>query len=972
MLLFPWAMLSAQVTINEISICNVNGELDPNYDYTGWIELYNNSDAAIQVRDLYFSDEAATPLKYQIDTDRVLPAKGYAVVWLNDEIINAQTGYALDTDADDGGFLSVSAKDGTLYDSMNYTEQFPNVSYGRPADGDVVSPLVYFIENTFGKSNNGSAIGTETLKTPAFSAASGFYDKTLSVSITCPTEGAAIYYTTDSSEPTTQSTLYTGAIPIEKTTVLRARAFKDGLLKGLIGTATYLINERKPASLPVAFLTCDPVNLYDDMIGIYCVGTNGIVLTVSNPKANYNQDWTRWAHFEYTNGEGVNVNQSIGIGINGNATRGYAQKSFKLKARTRYGENRFDVPIFPTREGLRYKSILLRNGGQYNTSIQLIHDACLQSLADVTPLDYQASTPVVVYLNGAYWGIYNMRERKNEDMIYSHYGSDDTTFDMIEFNWRAVVAHGNKTRFDSFEQFVNAADFTKEEDYAQACALMDIDNFLYYMAIEILLKNDDWPNNNQLMFSSNLPGGRWKWILQDLDKCLVDNKSVNKLKEMISSTSTLLSTKLIVKLLANEAFKDEYITVQSLVAGSVYAPARFETRLGEFKKAIQAEYPYYQTQWPEQGKNNLETFTKYKIGDQKQACSQIYDHLKENFALGNIHALTINSNQAECPVLFNKRQIPVLPYEGKWFEGKSLLLQAPLYHKKQKFAFWEITDSQGNQIKQTETTLNLLVDKDMSVKAVYEPAEMVGRSGLFINELSANNAAFVDNAYKYEDWVEIYNASDEAIDLAGYYVSNDKNKPTMSQLGTTDAKSSTIPAGGYGIIWCSKKPERGVMHTNFKLAKEGGSVYLSRLDEQNQVVLVDSVCYAYHEETNSFGRYPDGAGTLYLFGTTTFKKMNQYSMYSEVGYTEDFPLVTAIQTPDALDRPTVYMTTNHQLYVHCPEGRLVKIVSLNGALIGMHPLTQEHTYIDLASLPQGLYVVIVESAKERWGYKIVR
>lgn len=104
-------------------------------------------------------------------------------------------------------------------------------------------------------------------------------------------------------------------------------------------------------------------------------------------------------------------------------------------------------------------------------------------------------------------------------------------------------------------------------------------------------KNGDWPNNNQTLFCPHSEGGKWKWILQDLDKCLENGNATNKLQSLIESTSTLLSTKLIVYLLNNENFKDEYITVQSLVAGSVYAPERFKTRLNEMKRLLSQSIP---------------------------------------------------------------------------------------------------------------------------------------------------------------------------------------------------------------------------------------------------------------------------------------------------------------------------------------------------------------------------------------------
>lgn len=963
----------AQLMINEISISNVNRELDPNYDYSGWIEIYNSSDNNIDLKNVYFSDEEGNPLKYKLSSNRLVPAKGYEVVWLNDEIASPATGYFLDTDADDGGFLSISDKSGNVYDTLTYPHQYTNISYGHSIDADKESPLVYFQQPSFKSSNDGVAVATEVVETPKISQKSGFYDAAINVEISCKTKDAQIYYTTDASEPTKESNLYTGPISVNTTTTIRSRAFKDEYLDGLIATATYMINERKPESLPVVFLTTSRENLYDDMTGIYCVGTNGIILTSATPKANYNRDWTRWAHFEmFDEDRDIHVNQPIGLAISGNATRGYDQKSFKIKGKIRFGKKRFDYPLFPTREGLRYKSFLLRAGGQYYNAVQLIHDATIQSLADVTPLDYQASTPAVVYLNGEYWGIYNLRERKNKDMVYSHYGISETDVDIIEYSWRAVAATGNKDRINELDAFAKSSDFSNDDNYAKMCEMIDIDNFLYYMAIELLIKNNDWPNNNQQTFCPHRDGGKWKWILQDLDKALEANPA-NKLKELIESTSTLLSTKLIVYLLQNEKFKEDYITVQSLVAGSVYSPSRFAARLSTMKKAIEAEYPYYQKKWPEQGKNNLEKATKKTIGLEAQSVEKIYEYMQENLSLGAVHSLSIDASQANVPLLFKNRRIPILPYEGKWFENKMLVLQAPLYDKNKKFVAWEATS--GSSVRSIETTtMELLLTGDTKIKAIYEETDMVRRSGLYINEISADNATYVDEKYKYEDWVEIYNSSNEPIDLSEYYFSNDKNELSLFHFPNENKEKTLIPANGYGIIWCSKNPERGPLHTSFKLPKDGGSIYLSKENTDGTIALVDSICYPAHDQSVSFGRYPDGTETLVTFSVPSFKQMNLYSPYNIPGYTEDYPLVTGVEDIRLTDElhPLVYKAQNDYLYVKSLEKVRLQIISINGNVWYREDGMENEYALDVVKFPHGMYVVILESECERWIYKFIR
>ena len=330
-------------------------------------------------------------------------------------------------------------------------------------------------------------------------------------------------------------------IQIDTTVTIRACSFKEGCFDGLVFTNTYMINERKPESLPVVFLTTSDENLYDDSLGIYCVGTNGIKLTSQNPVANYNRDWTRWGNIEYYDeSRNLYINQQTGISISGNASRGYPQKSFKLKGRSRFGTKRFDYPLFPVRESLRYKSFLLRAGGQYYNTVQLVHDALIQSVAQVTGIDFQAALPAVVYLNGEYWGIYNLRERKNKDYIYSHYGLSERDVNIVEYAWKATSSAGNLNQWKEFESYILSADLTDKSVYSRVCDMMDIDNFLYYMSVQIMAKNNDWPNNNQQIFKSLSEDGKWKWMLQDLDKCFEDNKKRNILKEMQESESTFL------------------------------------------------------------------------------------------------------------------------------------------------------------------------------------------------------------------------------------------------------------------------------------------------------------------------------------------------------------------------------------------------------------------------------------------------
>ncbi len=267
-----WAQ---KIIINELSICNISNELDPNWDYRGWVEFYNTTGDSINLKNYRFSDEAANPTKYKLLYDRWLPPYGYASIWLNNEI-NDGNGLFLDLDAN-GGFISIADKTGVLENLVSYPIQYTNVSWGRTTDGG--DTYGYFLASTHNASNNGSATGTQVVAATQISVAGGFYSSPVSVTLQCLTPGASIHYSLDGSNPTKAHPRYNGTpILIDKSGPLRAQAFADGYLTGPISAATYMINERKP-DLPVVFLTIDTTYLYDSIIGIYTVGTNGSTTT---------------------------------------------------------------------------------------------------------------------------------------------------------------------------------------------------------------------------------------------------------------------------------------------------------------------------------------------------------------------------------------------------------------------------------------------------------------------------------------------------------------------------------------------------------------------------------------------------------------------------------------------------------------------------------------------------------------------
>lgn len=876
------------VFINEISICNISHTLDPNYDYNGWIELYNASDNDIDLSKLYYSDEIGKTTKYTLSETRILLARSHAIIWLNDEVSNIE-GLFLDTDPD-GGYLSIADENGVVLDAITYPLQYTNVSWGRESDGG--NSFGYFIQSTHGHSNNGSITASNVVAEPTFSLKGGFYPAPVSVTITCKTEEAKIYYTLDGSYPTPLNHLYTGApIQIDSSTPLRAKAFAEGFLEGRIATATYIINERVP-DLPVFFLTTDTVNLYNDTIGMYCIGTNGVTTVYGLTPANYNRDWTRPGHVEFLDkNKELQISQGCGLAIGGNGTRKYDQKSFMIKASKKYGNSRLDYQFFPNKSGRRYKSIELRNGGQ-NYKSGAFQDWFMQSQAGILGLDYQSYQSSVIYMNGKYWGMLNTRERHNKDYVYSNYGWDDTEIDVIDIYAKAYVKCGNFLAYNRMKDFVIDNDLSKYTNFEKAKKLMDMDSFLKYLAIEIYTGNTDWPYNNQKLFCNHIDG-KFRWILQDLDEGFTKD-SVNRLKDLMVSTTSSFTLKFILSLLKNNSFRDSYIDMQCLVAGSVFNVLKVEKRLDSVAAQLKDEWQYNTIKWGYSPNGLLTTINIFKERNRIYHTTT-YLNLQENFVLGVPLHLIIKSNEESAQIKFNSLVIPSFPYDGMYFKDRKLTLKAPQYVNGKKFQCWSIIKNDIYSEKKELTLTLSLKDSLTSVTAVYDRSDSVRRGGLYINEVSASNAIFVDNLYKYEDWIEIYNASDTSINLAGYYLSNDSKDLELFQFKNTDSLATNIVAGGYGIVWCSKDLLRGVMHSKFKLAKEGGSIFLSKKNAMGITEIIDSLTYISHAVDASFGRYPDGDSAMYLFEIPTFKATNSATSYNTFIYNQKTSLVYGLE-----------------------------------------------------------------------------
>lgn len=548
---------SADVIINEIMTNNgvfIDGE---RYD---WIEIHNNGSKAVNLSGYGLSDSKKKPMQWTFPEGAVLEAGSYALIYCTGEDghtnnLKRNVYYTPFKLSDDGENIVLSDAAGKQLDLVKYPQQYGNTTWGLSTAGK----WGYFDEATPQKKNAQKVYDVQAER-PAFETAAGFYTlengKTLTVTLSGKGE---IRYTTDGSEPTRSSRLYTKPIEISKTTVIRARTCNANELMSPSVGATYLIND--PSPVAVVSLSTDEKYLYDKTIGVFVKG--------SGKTPNYMQELEHPIHIEYFDTEGVRqIAQNASFHITGTSTRGYVQKSMGIYARDAYGDtNRFYYNPFPNRDYDSYKSLQLRSTGSDGRACRM-RDAVLTSLSKGLGIMYQDATPIIVYINGEYWGQYNLREKVNKHSIAQWEGvTDSEIIDQIDVLESMAkddqIQNGSSKDWLALREYAKSNDLNDPEHLKYVTDRVDVDNFFTWVSLQIGFRNADLENVRVY----RVPGGKWKYVLYDLDGGGVsDPKGIYMLMYsakaggQVSSQYSLLSS-----LLKVPEMKDRFLTVLAKV-----------------------------------------------------------------------------------------------------------------------------------------------------------------------------------------------------------------------------------------------------------------------------------------------------------------------------------------------------------------------------------------------------------------------
>lgn len=646
-----------KLKINEVCASNESCLSDPAGNYPDWVELYNAGEQPLDISGYGLSDGKKKLFKLTFPEDTIVPANGYLIVYCDSDVPTVENAlYAP---------FSISASGETIYlthstmgtlDVVEVPVSEPDITYGRYANG---SDTFSYLTPTPNESND-MAKEIVVVEAPTFSVESGFYTDPFDLSISGEEE-TTIYYTLDGSDPSTSNTAkvyssslsiydntnYPNVLSAETDVVLWNYSAPSGKVdKGMViravakdakGNCSDVVSKSyfvgKTASyyqdMKVVSLTTDPKHIIDGKTGIYMVGdqyyewknSSDYDPTIEewetrNP-TNYNQEgreWERPASVDVFEQGTLAYSGNVGIRIAGNASRSNPQKSFRLYARSEYGESKMKYAFFEELTDLNgnpvtsFDKVTIRNGGN-DFADTYMRDILAQQASDGLAVGRQAEEPCILFLDGEFWGIYILTEKLEAESIETDYGIPKENVTTI----KTYEIEGDQAVGQSYIDFYNwavEADMTDDANYQIFCEKIDIQSFMDYIAIETYI-NADWCTptytNNWMMWRSNTveesnpyADGKWRYLLYDMEYSAnlyglaVTRYDYNTIGNMKKEAEWGNIGALFYHLLDNETFKETFYQNYLRVMEENFSVSAMESRIAAFqsemKEAVTATY----------------------------------------------------------------------------------------------------------------------------------------------------------------------------------------------------------------------------------------------------------------------------------------------------------------------------------------------------------------------------------------------
>jgi hypothetical protein len=666
-----------QLLINEVLASNSKINYDGFGEFDDWIELYNPTDSVIYLAGMYLSDDINDPEKHQfspkIDYWLSVKPNNYIILWLDGDPEQGKRHIPFSLNKEEGTIRLYDAQL-NLVDQVDYRRQSRNRSIGRL---DSLYPEIgIFKYPSPGKANSKGLKMMPDHAVVKFNLPSGFYPNTVQVELSSEFDGD-IFYTTDGAEPDQKDNLYQGPITVDSTTVLRARIVRKGYTKNQISTNSYFVNTQH--DLSVVSLSTDPKYLWDRKKGIY---------------RNFeHRGWERPAHVDYfdKNNKGQfkhAFSKSVDIRIAGKTSRRQPKKSFAIFANDLDGQERINYQIFDDKPINSFASFWVRADATSGRNVpelwvgerfknELLYEVNKSMNGHV---DMQAYKPVMLFLNGQFWGLYNLMERKGSDFLKNNHGIRSAD---ILTGENTKVVKGKMGEYQALMDYLDMSDITQDSIYAYVSKQIEIKSYIDYWIYECYSGAHDI-NVNIRYWKARTEGSKWRWISYDQDSWHTAQE--NSLNYFINDKQIYLLQKLI----QNHQFRNQFINRLCDFLNAGFREDNVLKILDEITARIEKPVELDKERWQD---NMLYVAKNERINWMKEYAKlrpkYLRTHLIEFFSLGDIsRKVTLDASSSNGAIKVNSLGLKRTRWTGQYLGNVPIHIQA-VADKGYRFVRWK-------------------------------------------------------------------------------------------------------------------------------------------------------------------------------------------------------------------------------------------------------------------------------------------
>lgn len=673
--------------------------------------------------------------------------------------------------AREGEPILMSDPSGRLIDRLDLPSWMPvDYSVGRVQDGATSTGIFEF--GTPKRSNRYRLAHVSGFAgTVGIMPSGGLYQGKVDVTIAAEGTNQIIRYTIDGQTPDESSPVYSSGFSLNKTAVVKARAFgNDGRLPGPVTTRSYIIGT-EATNAGILSLTVDDKDLYGDK-GIY---------------DNYWTDFKKPCHMEYfapgTHQPAFAMNTAIRIDGGAGGSRSQPQRSFRLEpGHGTLGDGDLNYPLIPARKDRSsYETFYLRNGSNQYLFYPCKDAIETRCMGEGTHNVYSAYTPVQVYLNGQFWGFYELREKLDSDYLQEHEGSDPDSLEILSVSYfyggtlRAVEGADPVARFNSDYARFLSLDTKMDDFWEQANKLFDLENYTDYICAQSWMADVDWPYNNIRMYRSPETGYRWKFMLIDLELSLEpngwQNSSFDHIDYMLHYDQAMPYIHLWQKAMENKRYHDYFINRYADLMNSAWSRQKLLDIANEIYTVTRPELPATYARWGDPNKPVADYLREFDqahltlLNELAARSAQVRNHLVNHFKLTAGYTITLKVLPAGSGSVRISTITPeTYPWTGTYFGGVPVKIEAipaPGYEFDQWEAMSMIQDVSNPVFLDT-------LRRSATFTAKFTPGDF--STDVIISELNYNSAS----TWNTDDWIELYNADSlRPADLNGWYLTDE-------------------------------------------------------------------------------------------------------------------------------------------------------------------------------------------------------